>query len=104
MHWIDRLTKAQRVVVVIALGLALGTVGSYLVRGSGVAFGWTGYAPLTSQIYGLGIGPRPWLRVIIWLVLISLWALGSVRVLRPSTEKTHSVPQAARKMDSRPEP
>ena len=88
MRWIDGLTKAQRVVVVIALGLALGTVGSYLVSlGGGVALGWTGYAPLTSQ---LGRGLNTWLRLIIWLVLIGLWALGSLRVLRPSSEHAAS--------------
>jgi hypothetical protein len=91
MRWIDRLTKAQRVVVVVAFGLALGTVGSYLVSlGSGVAFGWYGYAPLTSQFYGLGRGLHPWLRLIIWLVLIGLWALGSLRVLRASSEHAGS--------------
>ena len=30
MRWIDRLNMAQRVVVVITLGLALGIVASYL--------------------------------------------------------------------------
>jgi hypothetical protein len=87
MHRIDELSKAQRVVVVIALGLALGTVGSYLVSlGSGFPSGWT--APLTSGggFYGLGGGLHSWLRLIIWLVLIGLWAVASVRVLRPPSE------------------
>jgi hypothetical protein len=48
MRLIDGLSKAQRVVVVIALGLAA------------------------------------WLRLIVWLGLIGVWALASVRVLRPS--------------------
>ena len=87
MRWIDGLSKAQRVILVIALGLALGTVGSYIVNlHSGVAFGWTGYAPLTAQEIGVGTGLHGWLRLIIWLVLIGLWAVGSVRVLRPSSE------------------
>ena len=30
MRWIDRLNKAQRVVVVVAFGVALGAVGTYL--------------------------------------------------------------------------
>jgi hypothetical protein len=37
MHLINRLSKAQRVVVVVALGLALAAVGSYLVS-LGVGF------------------------------------------------------------------
>jgi hypothetical protein len=91
MRWIDGLSKAQRVVVVVAIGLALGAVGGCLVSlGSGAASGWIGYAPLTTQLYGLGRGLNPWLRLIIWLVLIGVWALGSLRVLRPSQEKAAS--------------
>jgi hypothetical protein len=93
MRWIDGLTKAQRVVVVIAFGLALWAVGSYLVSlGQGrVAFGWTGYARLTGGPAGpLSTGLHAWLRLIIWLVLIGMWALGSVTVLRPSSEKAAS--------------
>ena len=91
MRWIDGMSKAQRVVVVVAFGLALATVGGYLVSlGSGPAFGWTGYAPLASQLYGLGSGLKSWLRLIIWLVLIGVWALGSLRLLRPSPDKAAS--------------
>ena len=91
MRWIDGLSKAQRVVVVIALGLALGALGNYLVSlGSGVASGWIGYAPLTAQLYAPGRGLDGWLRLIIWLVLIGVWALASIRVLRPSSEAAAS--------------
>jgi len=91
MRWIDGLSKAQRVVVVIALGLVLGTVGSYVVSlGSGVAFGWYAYSPLTTELYPPGRGLHGWLRVIIWLVLIGAWTLGSLRVLRPSSENAPS--------------
>jgi hypothetical protein len=92
MHRIDGLSKAQRVVVVIALGLGLSAVGSYLVGlGSGAGFGWTGYAPLTVQLYGLpGRGLHARLRVIIWLVLIGAWALASIRVLRPAADDAAS--------------
>ncbi|HEY2639278.1 MAG TPA: hypothetical protein VGI66_05280 [Streptosporangiaceae bacterium] len=92
MRWIDGLSKAQRAVVVIALGLALGAVGSYLASlgQGGIAFGWYGYSPLTSAANAPGRGLTGWLRLIIWLVLIGLWVLGSVRVLRPSSEKAES--------------
>lgn len=87
MRWIDRLGKAQRVVVVVALGLALGTVGSYLVSlGSGIAVGWYAYSPLTAAQYPPSRGLAAWLRLIVWLVLIGLWAVASVRVLRPKSE------------------
>ena len=39
MGWIDRLGTAQRVVIVIALGLALGILASYLTS-LGTRTGW----------------------------------------------------------------
>jgi hypothetical protein len=43
MRWIGRLNMAQRVVVVVTAGLALGIVASYLT-GLGVRTGWYAYA------------------------------------------------------------
>jgi hypothetical protein len=86
MHWIDGLSKSQRVVVVVALGIALGVVGSYLVSlGSGSPIGWYAYSPFTSAVYPPGRGLHDWLRVIIWLALIGLWAIASIRLLRPES-------------------
>ena len=91
MHLIDGLSKAQRVVVVVALGLALAAVGSYLVS-LGVGFGMGDY--LQSGIWGSPVAPgtglHGWLRLIIRLALIGLWALASVRVLRPAPENAAS--------------
>lgn len=89
MRWIDRLSTAQRVVVIIALGLALAIVASY-VTSLGTRAGWYAYAPLTGQTFPPpGSGEPGWLRVIIWLAAISLWAAASAAVLRPD----HSVPE-----------
>jgi hypothetical protein len=33
------------------------------------------------------MGLAGWLRLLIWLALTSLWALASIRVLRPSREE-----------------
>jgi hypothetical protein len=86
MRLIDRLGRAQRVVLVVALGLALGTAGSYLVSlGGGVRSGWYAYSPLTSSLYAPSTGLPAWLRLVIWLGLIALWALASIRVMRPSS-------------------
>jgi hypothetical protein len=83
---IDGLSKSQRVVVVIALGLALGVIGTYLVSlGSGIRFGWYGYSPLTTTLQEAS-GLPTWLRLIIWLALIGAWALASIRVLRPAAD------------------
>jgi hypothetical protein len=91
MRWIDGLSRSQRVVVVIALGLALGALGSYLVSlGSGFPRDFA--APDFSVGGGFApIGGVPaWLRLIIWLVMIGVWALASVRVLRPSPDGASS--------------
>ena len=91
MRLIDGLSKAQRIVVVVALGLALGAVGSYLASlGDGFRFGWYAYSPLTSRLVAPGTGLSGWLRLIIWLAMIGLWAFASVTVLRPSPENAAS--------------
>ena len=85
MRWIDKLGKAQRVVVVVALGLALGIVASYLTS-LGTRTGWYAYAPLSGQSFQpQGIGEPAWLRLIIWLAVVGLWALISLRILRQSS-------------------
>jgi heme/copper-type cytochrome/quinol oxidase subunit 1 len=90
MRLIDGLSKTQRIVVVVALGLALGVVGTYLVNlGSGIRFGWYAYSPLTATTFQApGTGLPSWLRLIVWLVLIGLWALASIRVLRPRADQS----------------
>jgi heme/copper-type cytochrome/quinol oxidase subunit 1 len=87
MRRIDRLNMAQRVVVVITLGLTLGIVASYLT-GLGVRTGWYAYAPLSGQLQAPGIGEPGWLRLIIWLAAVSLWSLTSLRVLSQSSAPT----------------
>ena len=84
MRLTDRLSQPQRIVIVVALGVAFGITGIYLVNlGSTVSSGWYAYAPLSQAAYP-HTGLAGWLRLIIWLVLIGLWALASIRVLRPS--------------------
>lgn len=88
MRLIDRLGLSQRIVVIIAWGLALGAAGLYLASlGSPSGFGWYAYAPLSSTAALPHAGLAGWLRLIIWLVLIGLWALGSIRVLRSTPEE-----------------
>jgi heme/copper-type cytochrome/quinol oxidase subunit 1 len=87
MRGTDKLSQAQRVVVVVALGLALGTLAGYLTSlGGGPDFGWYAYAPLAAQSFEPHAGLSGWLRLIIWLAVIGLWALASLRVLRPRPE------------------
>jgi hypothetical protein len=87
MRLTGRLTQPQKIVVVIALGVACGAAGIYLVSlGSTATFGWYAYAPLSQATYPR-TGLAEWLRLLIWLALTGLWALASIRVLRPSPEK-----------------
>jgi heme/copper-type cytochrome/quinol oxidase subunit 1 len=91
MRLTDRLSQPQRIVVVIALGMAFGAAGIYLASlGNTAGFGWYAYAPLSQAVYPPRTGVAGWLRLLIWLALIVLWALVSIRVLRPSPEEpTH---------------
>jgi heme/copper-type cytochrome/quinol oxidase subunit 1 len=87
MRMSDRLSPPQRIVIVIALGVACGAAGSYLSSlGSTTAFGWYAYAPLSQSAYPPRTRLAGWLLLIIWLALIALWGLVSIRVLRPSPE------------------
>lgn len=85
MRFTDRLSLAQRIVVVVALGLAFGVLGDYLDSlGNPGLTGWYAYAPLTRSVLLPGTGLPGWLRLLIWLVLIGLWAVAATRVLRPA--------------------
>jgi hypothetical protein len=87
VHSTDRLSQPQKIVVVVALGMAFGAAGTYLAGlGNTSAFGWYAYAPLSQAAYP-ATGLHGWARLLIWLALIGLWALFSVRVLRPSPEQ-----------------
>jgi len=76
--------RAERIVLVVALGVALEALGSFL-GGMGTATGWVAYAPLSqATLIGPG-GPHPWVRFFIWLVLTTVWAIASIVILRAPT-------------------
>ncbi len=72
--------RAQRVVLVIALGATLAVVGWWITSPSPFT-GWTGYAPLTSGPLVTG-GLHLWVRAVIWLALIGAWTATSLTLLR----------------------
>ena len=77
-----RLSTAQRVVLVVALGFVFLAVGSFLTSlgQPGFPTGWVGFAPLSTVSYG-----RPaWVSLVVWLVLTCIWAAVSIRLLRPA--------------------
>ena len=91
---LSRLGIAQRVVVVVALGLALLAVGiyiSFLGLPGGAAGGFEN-ATFLSPSQGFSppmlltqAGPdlSPWEQLLVWLGIILVWATLSVVVLRP---------------------
>jgi hypothetical protein len=82
------LNRSQAIVVVIGLGLALYILGDWLTAlGSHPLTGWVGYAPLSTGD-GLG-GFHPWLRLIIWLLLIAVWVRSSTSLLNTRSLERH---------------
>jgi membrane-bound ClpP family serine protease len=90
----SRLALAQRVVLVISLGLALLAVGLYVstLGLSGTAGGIANATFLSpSQAFTppmvlSPVGPdlTPWEQLLVWLGLILVWATGSIVILRAS--------------------
>lgn len=77
----NRLGFGQRVVIVIALGVAL-TLAGHFITSLGGRSGWYAYSPLTASVY-----PRPgllpgWARLLIWLGLLAAWTGASLYLLR----------------------
>ena len=82
MKWLRRSSTAQRVVIVIALGLVLALVGEYVATGGrGAGGGWYSYAPNTSVIWGSTAHYGPATLLAIWCAVIVAWAALSVAVL-----------------------
>jgi hypothetical protein len=77
---IDGLNTAQRVVIVVAIGIALVAIGIYVTNRGSTS---PGLHYISTSLIGPGMGPPCWLRLIIWLVLDGIWAVASIVVLRP---------------------
>lgn len=72
---------AQRVVVSIAVGVALTTIGRSAETWWTPSGGWFGYVPLSgaqTSFPGPFLTRHPGLRLIMWLVLIAAWAVLSL--------------------------
>jgi hypothetical protein len=85
MHWLRRLGRAERVVLVVALGVVLGALGSFVgAQASQFPMSQTAYAPLTLfEPEGL----HPWVELLLWVALAIAWAACSIAILRiPGSE------------------
>ena len=100
-----RFNFAQRLVVVSGLGAVFYLIGIWGTSIDSLS-GWVGYAPLGSATYGSATssafetstffgGLHPWVRFVIWLMLIAVWVGISLALLRspsPSPETTSDEP------------
>ena len=88
MRLTDRLAKAQKIAIVIALEWQSGWPEA-ISSISGAQSGPAGMPmhPLTQAVCLPLTRLAGWLRLIIWLALIGLWAAVPVRSLRPSPEE-----------------
>jgi hypothetical protein len=77
----DQLNLAQRIVIVVATGIALAAIGIYLANRGSTRHGLH-YILTSPSGIEQGTGPPGWLRLIIWLVLDGIWAMASVVMLR----------------------
>lgn len=83
---ITPLNRPQRLVIVVGLSATLYVLGQWLMSiGSNLNFGWVAYAPLSKEFAPEGL--HPWVRLVIWLVLIIIWALVSATLLRSDTPR-----------------
>ena len=85
MRLAGRLTFAQRIILVIALGVALGAVGVFVVSlgSKGPDFGWFGYAPLTRSVVATPARLSGWEQLLVWLGLIIVWTAASLWLVKP---------------------
>lgn len=78
----DRLNLPQRIVLVLALGAALRSVGWWLLEDHDAGGGWTSYAPDAAlSYYGTGARFSPFVVTVGRLLLVLAWAVGSVWLL-----------------------
>jgi hypothetical protein len=86
MRWIEKLGTTPRVVVVVALGVAVLAAGIYVPNPGHhhAKVGWYGYAPLHAPLSPPSAAWPGWLRLLFWLSLACLWTVVSIRLLRPA--------------------
>lgn len=87
------LNRAQRIVIVIGLGFGLYDPGGRITTRGSAGSGWVAYAPLSSNAPSEAIGGlNQWVRLLIWLALISVWVVPSVWLLRAPSDADDSGP------------
>jgi hypothetical protein len=85
----------QRIVIVIGLGVGLYFFGGWVTTRGDVGSGWVAYAPLSNAVKTAdlpGPGLHPWVRLLIWLAVISIWVVAGVLLLRSRPTREQSRP------------
>jgi hypothetical protein len=76
-----RLNRAQRVVVVVALGFALYILGAWITSiGSHLPYGSATFTNLSSSTVEGGL--HPWVQFTIWMLLVTVWVSASILLLK----------------------
>lgn len=78
-----RLNFAQRIVVVVGLGIILLFLGSWLMSlGNHSPYGWVAYAPASGSVnFTTEGGLHPWVQFVLWLLLVLAWIAASLSLL-----------------------
>lgn len=82
------LNHSQRIIIVVGAGIALFFFGAWAMTwGTRGLTGWVGYAPLsnTASLTFLGTGLHPWVRLVVWLIIVAVWVGFSLVTLRSRT-------------------
>lgn len=88
---IARLNTAQRIVIVIALGIALFLFGQWLIgywEFGSRDMGWVAYAPLGRSPFPTRILVHSWVVLLIRFLLIVAWMIFSIALLRPVAKES----------------
>lgn len=76
-----RFNHAQKVVTVVALALALYSLGTWIVSlGTHLPYGSATYSNVSSS--NLVGGLHPWVQFMLWMLLLALWVGVSIPLLK----------------------
>lgn len=88
---LQRLSRAQRFVIMSALGFALYLFGAWVTAlGEHLPYGSVTFTNVSSSIVVGGL--HLWVRFVIWLALISTWLGVSIPLFRGSSKSIRRVP------------
>ena len=71
--------------------MALVLLGEWVTAlGTHANYGWVAYAPLSNSFNRWAGGLHPWVRLVVWLLLLVLWVSLSLVILRTPREPANS--------------